>query len=76
MAARRRLPHHFRTSRRDALSATCVHCGLERKKLITIAHGEPVWTSACVELFRPEGAKHWTTNSPACFQNVELRAPR
>jgi hypothetical protein len=72
----RRRPHRFVEHPRDRKLDTCVYCGLEQRIVLTIRHGEPVWSSAIIRMYRPAGAKFWTTANPACFQNVELRAAR
>lgn len=69
----RRRPHVFRDVPNKPGRATCVHCIAERRTLVTLAAGEPVWSSAIVFLYRPAGAKFWTTENAACFQGIDLR---
>lgn len=62
-----RRAHFFRESERAEGMATCVHCKLERRKLLTLQQdGEPIWRSAVVLLYRPRGMKFWTTRHERC----------
>lgn len=61
----RRRPHRFQDSRAPGVE-TCVHCKVERRHLVTLARCEPIWTTAIEVLYRPRGAKFWTTAYQPC----------